>query len=222
MKLSVIIPVYNESQTVTETINTVKNVPPRNKEIIVVDDASTDGTYEKLKNITGIKLLRHPINQGKGAAIRTALKQITGDIIIIQDGDLEYDPSEYIKLITPILEEKSSIVYGTRFAKDNEFQTTYYYANKFLTLLTNFLYNAKITDMETCYKCFKKEILKKIPLKAKRFEIEPELTAKFKIAGYKIYEVPIKYSGRKRSEGKKIGLKDGIKAIFTLLKYKLK
>ena len=222
MKLSVIVPVYNEAGTIIETLKAVMAAKPENKEIIVVDDASTDGTYEQLKEISGIKLIRHEKNQGKGAAIRTALKHITGDIVIIQDGDLEYDPEEYIKLITPILKGKTSIVYGSRFTEGNVFQKAFYYANKFLTLLTNFLYNAKISDMETCYKCFKREIIKGIPLVSKRFEIEPELTAKFRRAGYKIYEVPIRYAGRKRSEGKKIGLKDGIKAIITLLKYKLK
>jgi len=222
MKLSVIIPVYNEERTIFETINTVKNVPPMDKEIIVVDDGSTDSTYEKLKNINGIKLLKYLKNQGKGSAIRMGLEHSMGDVIIIQDADLEYDPSEYIKLISSILLGKSSVVYGTRFVKGNSFQKAYYYANKFLSILTNLLYNARITDMETCYKCFKKEILQKIPLEAKRFEIEPELTAKFRIAGYKIYEVPIKYSSRKKSEGKKIGFKDGVEAIFTLLKYKLR
>lgn len=218
-KLSVVIPVYNEKNTVLEVIKRVKSVNT-DKEIIVVDDGSTDGTKDILKNINGVKFISHTENQGKGTAIRTGLKYITGDFVIIQDGDLEYNPQEYLNLLTKLKNNKGFVVYGSRFKGNSKFCKSSFVGNKILTFITNLLFSSKLTDMETCYKCIKREVIQSIDLTARRFEFEPEVTAKLLRKGYKILEVPIFYSAR--TENKKIGLKDGIQAIFTLIKWRIK
>ena len=228
MKLSVIIPVYNEKKSlinVIEQVNAV-NIP---KEIIVVDDGSHDGTRELLRDYAGSTVIKvfHEKNRGKGAAIRTGLEYVTGDIVIIQDADLEYDPFEYPHLIQPILDGTAEVVYGSRFlgAQDLEkdFFHIYFYfliGVKFLNLLTYLLYQAKITDEATCYKVFKTDVLKSLNLKCERFEFCPEVTAKLLKKGHAIHEVPISYKGRHFDDGKKITWKDGIEAIYTLIKYR--
>lgn len=228
MKLSIIIPAYNEGKTILKVINRVKNVKLKNikKEIIVVDDFSRDGTRKLLERLQDrkLKIFFHERNQGKGAAIRTALKRATGDIILIQDADLEYDPKEYEKLLKPVIENKTKVVYGSRLASIRKnlkkMYKLHYFGNLFLTAVTSVLYGAKITDMETGYKVFKKEVIKNMSLKAKRFDFEPEITAKILKKGYKITEVPIDFIGRKFSEGKKITWKDGVKALLYLIKYR--
>lgn len=228
MKLSIIIPAYNEEKSILEAINKVKRVKLENitKEIIIIDDFSTDNTKEiltKLKD-SSLKIFFHQKNHGKGAAIRTALKHATGDIILIQDADLEYDPIEYEKLLKPIIENETKVVYGSRLnAIKKNLQKMYklhYLGNLFLTIMTNILYGAKITDMETGYKVFRKEVIENINLKAKRFDFEPEITAKILKKGYKITEVPINFIGREFNEGKKITWKDGVKALYYLIKYR--
>ena len=230
-KISVVIPVYNEKNTLLEILRRVKevNIP---KEIILVDDFSTDGTRDVLKQINeeNIKVIFQPRNFGKGFALRTGFKQVTGDIVIIQDADLEYDPNDYYNLIQPIINGKADIVYGTRFPRKKGHPSIvrpyfslinpFYFANKILTLMTNFLYRTNITDEPTCYKVFKTEILRDINLKCMRFEFCPEVTAKVRKKGYKIHEVPIEYNPRSIKEGKKINWKDGIEAIWTLIKYR--
>ncbi|MEO0019462.1 MAG: glycosyltransferase family 2 protein [candidate division WOR-3 bacterium] len=213
--LSVIIPVYNEENSVLEIIEQVKSVPIQ-KEIVVVDDGSSDKTVTLLRDVTGIKLFIHNYNQGKGAAIRTALPHASGDIILIQDADLEYDPSDYPKLVAPFKDLKVIAVYGSRFKGKGRFLFLSRLANIFLTFITNALFGGKLTDMETCYKLIRKEAAVKLNLQAKRFEIEPEITAKLLRQHYRIVEVPIKYHGRSR--GKKIGWRDGLIACWTLLK----
>ena len=244
-KLSIIIPVYSEEKTITEVINRVVKVSLNNikKEIIVVDDFSIDKTREilkkiksskNLKNFLGhkksqsdffvnrnIKIFYHKKNMGKGSAIRTALEHTTGDIILIQDADLEYKPEEYPKLIKPILDKKTKVVYGTRFTKQHQPKYLFYYiGNLFLTFITNLVYNSNIRDMETCYKVFTKDVIKNIKLKARRFDFEPEITAKILKKHHKIYEVPITYKCRDIKEGKKITWRDGLKAIYYLIKYR--
>ncbi|HEX7589045.1 MAG TPA: glycosyltransferase family 2 protein [Anaerolineae bacterium] len=222
LKLSILIPVYNERATILEVAERVQAVP-FDKEIIAVDDGSTDGTRELLPQLekTGIVVLYHDKNQGKGAAICTALARATGDIIVIQDADLEYDPRDYTQLVTPIMEGRAKVVYGSRFLGPR--MAMFYWhmqANKMLTLMTNILYDAILTDMETGYKAFRADIIKAIPLRSRRFDFEPEITAKVLKHGNRIYEVPISYYGREYSEGKKIGMRDGFVAIWTLLKYR--
>jgi len=229
MKLSIIIPVYNEEKTLQKIVQRVVAVDlgKIDKEIIIVDDASTDKTLEiikelKLKN-KDIKVYSHEKNKGKGAAIRTALKYITGDIFVIQDGDLEYNPENFKRLIHPILEKKFKVVYGSRMlGKRTGFVFySYYFGNKLLSLLTKILYFQNITDMETCYKVISIDVLKKIfPLESNSFDIEPEITAKIIMAGYKILELPINYHCRSFEEGKKIRWKDGVVAIYKLIKYR--
>lgn len=228
MKLSIIIPAYNEEKTILEVINRVKNTKLKNikKEIIIVDDYSTDGTKKTLSRLKNrnLKVFFHEKNKGKGAAIRTALKHATGDVILIQDADLEYNPEEYKKLLEPIMENKTKVVYGSRLnaIRKNlkKMYKLHYFGNLFLTIMTNILYGAKITDMETGYKVFRKEVIKDIKLKAKRFDFEPEITAKILKRGYKIKEIQINFIGRKFKDGKKITWVDGVKALCYLIKYR--
>jgi glycosyltransferase involved in cell wall biosynthesis len=223
MKLSVIIPVYNEVKTILEVIQRVK-ATAFEKEIIVVDDGSTDGTREILLNQNeGIDLLLHETNQGKGAAIRTALPHVTGDIVIIQDADLEYHPKEYPRLITPILEGVADVVYGSRFQGGAHRVPYFWHAvgNRLITTLSNMFTDLNLSDMETGYKVFRADILKKIKIESNRFGVEPEITAKIAKLGCRIYEVPISYRGRDYSEGKKIKWKDGLAAIYWILKFNL-
>lgn len=223
MKITVIIPVFNEVETILEVIGRVKEVP-LDKEIIVVDDCSTDGTRDLLEKCgEGIKVFSHETNQGKGAAIRTAIPHITGNLVIIQDADLEYDPSEYPHLITPILKGKADVVYGSRFLGGHHRVLFFWHAagNKILTTLSNIFTNLNLSDMETGYKVFRAEVLKKINIESNRFGFEPEITAKIAKMGCRIYEVPISYWGRDYSEGKKINWKDGLAAIYWIIKYNL-
>ena len=228
MKLSIIIPCYNEISTINEIIEAVKNSPIDNKEIIIVDDASIDGTRELLKDkieseVT--KIIYHKQNQGKGASIRDGVKEATGDIIIIQDADLEYDPNEYPDLIKPILDGKADVVYGSRFQGKEPHRVLYFWhkiGNTFLTIISNMFTNLNLTDMETCYKVFKSDVIKNIKIEEDRFGFEPEITAKIsKIKGIRIYEVGISYHGRRYEEGKKIGWKDGLRAIYSIIKYNI-
>lgn len=222
MKLSILIPVYNERPTILEIIKRVQEVPFE-KEIIAVDDGSTDGTREVLPQIKqqGVVVLFHDRNQGKGAAIQTALQHATGDIIVIQDADLEYDPRDYKQLVEPIIEGRAKVVYGSRFLGPRMAMFFWHMlANKMLTLMTNILYDAILSDMETGYKAFRADVIKKLKLRSRRFDFEPEVTAKILKQRIRIFEVPISYYGREYSEGKKIGMKDGWVAIWTLLKYR--
>lgn len=224
MKLSVLIPCYNEVELVEQLLNAVRNSPYEPKEIIVVDDGSSDGTREILQqNSDKIdQLIFHSHNQGKGAALSTAIQAATGDILIIQDADLEYDPNEYLLMISPILENKADVVYGSRFLTSHPRRVVYFWhmvGNRFLTLLSNIFTNITLTDMETCYKAFRKEIIKNIQIQEKRFGVEPELTAKVSKLNCRIYEVGISYYGRTYKEGKKIGWKDGFSAIRCIIKY---
>ncbi|MBW2976426.1 glycosyltransferase family 2 protein [Candidatus Woesearchaeota archaeon] len=228
MKLSVIIPVYNEEKTIRKVIAKVRRVKLGDikKEIIIVDDFSSDNTRKILSELKGknIKIFFHKKNQGKGAAIRTGLKYSTGDLILIQDADLEYNPEDYPQLLKPIIEKKAKVVYGSRLKTikmnlENMYKL-HYFGNMFLTVMTNILYGTKISDMETCYKLFRKEVIKGMRLRARRFDFEPEITAKILKKGYKIKEVPISFAARKFDEGKKITWVDGIKALYYLIKYR--
>ncbi len=232
VKLSVLMPAYNEKDTIDEIVKRVRAVKLGGVklEIVIVDDGSKDGTREILARLAkkhkSIKLIFHKKNGGKGRAVRTAIENMTGDIAIIQDADLEYDPNDYMKLIRPIIEGKAKVVYGSRFlgGRDPKRHKTYmmmnYYATKFLSAIANLLYNAKITDEPTCYKVFDAKVLKSIPLKCERFEFCPEVTAKVRKRGYKILELPINYYPRSVEEGKKINWKDGVEAVWTLVKYR--
>ena len=226
MKLSIIIPVFNEVNTIANIIQKVQSAD-YDKEIIVVDDASTDGTkdiLQKLSQQPKLKIFYHERNRGKGAAIRTAIKNITGNITIIQDADLEYDPVDYTILLKPILDGRADVVYGSRFQGGSHRVLFFwhYLGNKLLTLFSNVMTNLNLTDMETGYKAFKSNVIKNISLSSDRFGFEPEVTAKIAHNNnYKIYEVPISYSGRDYSEGKKIGWKDGVAAIYFILKYNI-
>lgn len=231
MKLSIVIPVYNEKKTIIELLKIVENseLPLGvEKEIIIVDDYSTDGTRELLKDINGEtkKVFFHDVNKGKGAALRTGYAKCTGDVIIVQDADLEYDPNEYSKLITPIIKGEADIVYGSRFAGGQKRRVLYFWhsvCNKVLTLISNIFTDLNLTDMETCYKAFKREVIEKITLEEDRFGIEPEFTAKMaalvKIEKLQIYEVGISYKGRSYEDGKKIGFKDALRALWCIWKY---
>jgi len=220
MKLSVIIPVYNEKDCVEEVISGVKAVPV-DKEIIVVDDCSTDGTREVLKKTDGINLLLHDRNRGKGAAVRTALKEIAGEIVIIQDADMEYPPEQYPEVIKPIKDGYADVVFGSRFlGLHRVFLFWHFVGNRFLTLLTNVLYNTILTDMETGVKAFRKEVFEKIRIKSNGFDFEPEITAKVLKKGFRLYEMPITYYGRGYEEGKKITWRDAIPAIWAIIKYR--
>lgn len=233
MTLSIIIPVFNEEKTVRQLLEKVSKVrlPNKiNKEIIVIDDYSTDKTSEILANIKTIKFsyIRHNKNLGKGAALRTGISRSIGDFIIIQDADLEYNPADYIRLLKPILDKKAEVVYGTRlkhyplklWGKGKTILPLHLIGNKFLTFITNMLFCSKLSDMETCYKLFTKNVLSRLNLKSNRFEIEPEITAKILKKGFLIIEVPIQVTPRTYKEGKKISWKDGFKAVFTLVKYR--
>ena len=225
MKVSVVIPVYNEIDTIEEILARVDKVAIK-KEIIVIDDLSIDGTRERLKKIAAdkenVKVIYHNRNKGKGAALRTGFESVTGDIVIIQDADLEYDPNEYPKLLEPISDGRADVVYGSRFigGPHRVLFFWHYVGNKLLTLISNALTNLNLTDMETCYKVFKSQILKDINLKSNRFGFEPEFTAKVSKMRLRIYEVPISYSGRTYSEGKKITWKDGIVALGLIFWYR--
>jgi glycosyltransferase involved in cell wall biosynthesis len=216
MRLSVIVPVYNEKDSIEKIIDVIKSVPIE-KEIIVVDDFSKDGTRDTLQNIKDIKLFFHEKNQGKGSAIRTGIKQASGDIIIIQDADLEYNPNDYTKMLPYFNDEKVQAVFGSRFNGNSTFLLKSRIANKFLVILTNILYFSHISDMETCYKMVRRDILQNLNLTAKRFEIEPEITSKLLKKKIKIVEVPIDYHAR--TIGKKIGVKDAFTAIKELFKW---
>ncbi|MBU0481252.1 MAG: glycosyltransferase family 2 protein [Proteobacteria bacterium] len=224
--LSIVIPVFNEKATVLQMIDAVRKTP-YNKELILVDDGSDDGTGDVLEKLHSpdLKILRHENNQGKGAALKTGFGAVTGDIIIIQDADLEYDPKEYATLLQPILDGKADVVYGSRFAGHGAHRVIYfwhYVGNRFLTLLSNLFTNLNLTDMETCYKVFRREVLENFTIHEKRFGIEPEITAKIaKIRGIRIYEVPVSYYGRTYEEGKKIGWRDGFRAIWCIVRYNL-
>jgi len=225
-KLSVVIPVYNEKRWITEVLRRVRMVPIP-KEIILVDDLSTDGTREMLPQFAdeNTKILYKKVNQGKGAALRDGFKLCTGNVIIIQDADLEYDPDDYPSLMQPIIENKADIVFGSRFIGEKH-RVLYFWhmvTNKILTVLSNMLTNLNLTDMETCYKVFKKEVLEGMDLKSNRFGFEPEFTAKIakkKKPAWRVFEVPVSYDGRTYEEGKKIGLKDGFNALYCIVRYK--
>jgi glycosyltransferase involved in cell wall biosynthesis len=235
--LSVVIPVYNEVHTIDEILRQVRAVPLR-KQIILVDDCSTDGTRERLQQLSqtepDLTIAFHPVNRGKGAALRTGFAQATGQIVIVQDADLEYDPAQYPQLIQPIVEGKADVVYGSRFIGETH-RVLYYWhslANKFLTMLSNMFTNLNLTDMEVCYKVFRREVIQGIRLRSDRFGFEPEVTAK--IARFivppldgrpsrkcRVYEMPVSYNGRDYREGKKIGWKDGVQALYCIVRYAL-
>jgi glycosyltransferase involved in cell wall biosynthesis len=224
--ISVVIPVYNEATTVKELIARVQSVPI-DKEIIIVDDCSSDGTREVLAGLQGrerLTILFHEKNQGKGAALRTAFQHVKGNIVIIQDADLEYDPQEYGKLIKPILDGKADVVYGSRFlgGPHRVLLFWHYVGNKILTLFSNMLTNLNLTDMETCYKVFKASLLTQFTIESNRFGVEPEITTKLAKLKCRIYEVDISYSGRDYTEGKKINWKDGIAAFYWIIKFTLR
>lgn len=226
MKLSIIIPCYNEKNTLLELVKKVEVASIGNveKEIIIIDDASTDGTQELMRhNLNGHKIICNEKNEGKGACIRKALPYVTGDIVIIQDADLEYDPADYAALIKPISERKHRVVFGSRERnKENKMHSgwRFYIGGLFVTWFTNFLYGSRLTDEPTCYKVFDTKLLREIPLKSKRFEFCPEVTAKILKRGIEIKELPIRYYPRTRSQGKKIKWRDGLQALWVLLKYR--
>jgi glycosyltransferase involved in cell wall biosynthesis len=224
-KLSVVIPVYNERPWIGELVRRVRAVPIP-KEIILVDDCSTDGTRELLPRLEGedLRVFYQPVNQGKGAALREGFRHVSGDVVVVQDADLEYDPAEYVHLIQPILDQRADVVYGSRFIGDSHrvLYFWHYVANKALTTLSNMFTNLNLTDMETCYKVFRREVLEGIRLKSNRFGFEPEVTAKIarrRDPAWRVYEIPISYSGRTYEEGKKIGFKDAVTALYCILRY---
>jgi glycosyltransferase involved in cell wall biosynthesis len=230
MRLSIIIPCYNEVNTIDAIIDAVNAAPYPNKEIIIVDDCSKDGTRNKLKNDIEpsgrvSQVLYHEVNQGKGAALRTGIAAATGDLVIIQDADMEYDPNEYPLLVEPILNNRADVVFGSRFLGGHAHRVLYFWhrvGNGFLTLLSNMFTNLNLTDMETCYKVFRREIIQSIRIEENRFGFEPEITAKIAKLNCRIYEVGISYYGRTYDEGKKIGWRDGFRAIYCIIKYRFK
>ncbi len=228
MKVSIVIPCYNEAATIARLLDAVRAAPVTDREIIVVDDASRDGTRELLRGPLADRadrVLFHEVNQGKGAALRTGFAAATGDVVIVQDADLEYDPQEYPLLLGPILAGKADVVFGSRFMGGGPHRVVYFWhmvGNKFLTLLSNMFTNLNLTDMETCYKVMRREVVRRIVIEEDRFGFEPEITAKIaRIPGVTIYEVGISYYGRTYQEGKKIGWRDGVRALYAILKYNL-
>ena len=226
MKLSIVIPCYNEVSTIRRIVEAVRASPIEEKEIIIVDDCSSDGTRDILqREIEPLvdRVIYHDRNQGKGAALRTGFAAATGEAVVVQDADLEYDPKEYGKLLQPILEDRADVVFGSRFMGGEAHRVVYFWhmlGNRFLTLLSNACTNINLTDMETCYKMFRREVLQKIKIEENRFGFEPEITAKVAaLEGCRIFEVGISYYGRTYAEGKKIGWKDGVRAIYAILKY---
>lgn len=228
MKLSIVIPIYNEIDYIATVIQRVQEVDLAgiDKELILVDDASTDGTRDLLLSMAGnnLRVFLQDRNQGKGAALRRGFAEVTGDIVLIQDADLEYDPKEYPRLLEPILSGRADVVYGSRFSGGEPHRVLYFWhalGNRFLTLLSNALTNLNLTDMECCYKVFRREIIEKITIEENRFGFEPEVTAKVARLGCRIFEVGVSYAGRTYAEGKKIGWRDGVRAIWCILKYNL-
>ncbi|KGG30253.1 MULTISPECIES: glycosyltransferase family 2 protein [unclassified Prochlorococcus] len=226
MMLSIIIPCYNESKTIISLIEAVKESPVKNREVIIVDDGSKDGTRDILSDLNDpeVRVIFHAQNQGKGAALRTGFNEAKGDICIVQDADLEYDPQEFQVVIQPILDGKADVVFGSRFQGGRPHRVVYFWhriGNGLLTLMSNFFTDLNLSDMETCYKAFRREVIQSINIKENRFGFEPEVTAKISKMNIRIYEVGISYYGRTYDEGKKIGWKDGIRAIYCILKYNL-
>ena len=227
-KLSVLMPVYNEARTIRNIIERVRGVNLK-KEIIIVDDGSSDGTVDLLKSeiedqVPDVRVFYSPRNLGKGAAVRRAIKEATGDVCVVQDADLEYDPQEYFQLLEPIIDGRADAVYGTRFMGGGPHRVHlfwHYVGNQILTTISNAFSNLNLTDMETCYKLMRTELAQSLPLRANGFDIEPELTLKLAKAGARIYEVPISYSGRSYAEGKKINWKDGVKALYSIVRYRI-
>jgi glycosyltransferase involved in cell wall biosynthesis len=227
MKLSVVIPCYNEKNTIQEIVSAVKAAPVADIELVIVDDFSTDGTRDVLREQIAPqvdRIIYHEFNQGKGAALRTGFRHVSGDLVVVQDADMEYDPQEYPLLMDPIEKGRADVVFGSRFMGGAPHRVVYFWhmmGNRFLTLLSNMFTNLNLTDMETCYKMFRREIIQSIVIEEDRFGFEPEITAKVAAKGCRIYEVGISYYGRTYAEGKKIGWRDGFRAIYAIVKYNL-